>query len=303
MPCYSPLTAYQTGNGDVIFVERMGKGDVRRELSLSCGQCLGCRLERSRQWAMRCMHEASLHKKNAFITLTYSDEYLPNRGCLHYPDYQKFMKRLQKYSDGGIRFYMCGEYGEQTWRPHYHACLFGVDFPDRIHHATMESGFPTYRSDLLERLWPFGNCWVGDVSFESAGYVARYCVQKVTGKNARFHYSRWTHADFGPVHKYQLVPEFNKMSLKPGIGDAFYRQWKDDIYPHDYVVVRGQKMPPAKYYNKLFARENPDVYEELQWKREAEGRRHWEDNTPERLIVKETVQRARAAFLKRTLNG
>lgn len=304
MPCYKPLLAWQTGNGDIVFVERMGK-DVRRELSLPCGQCIGCRLERSRQWAMRCMHEASLHKKNAFVTLTYSDDELPPYGDLRYSDYQKFMRRMRK-TIGPARFYMCGEYGEATFRPHYHACLFGVEFPDRVHHATMDSGFPTYRSELLERLWPHGNCWVGDVTFESAGYVARYCVQKVTGPNAKYWYARRAEGEhaIGPgIGSIQLTPEFNKMSLKPGIGDEFYRKWKRDIYPHDYVVVRGQKMPPPKYYNRLYAREHPDEYEEIQWKREAEGRRHWEDNTPERLVVKETVQRARAAFLQRNKNA
>lgn len=291
MPCYKPLLAWQCGNGDVVFVERK-RHDIRRELSLPCGQCIGCRLEKSRQWAMRCVHEASLHKQNAFVTLTYNDEHLPKRGMLKYSDYQKFMKRLRKLYD--VRYYMCGEYGEQNGRPHYHACLFGMDFEDKEFWTTLPSGGRIYRSSILERLWPWGNSSVGDVTFESAAYCARYCVQKVTGPNAELHYRR-IDAD----GEYQLPPEFNKMSLKPGIGDQFYRKWRADMYPHDYVVVNGKEMKPPKYYDKLFKREFPDAFEEMQADREADGRRNWADNTPQRLEAKAYVTAARASFLKR----
>lgn len=297
MPCYSPLVAYKCANGEVVFAERR-KHDVISELQLPCGQCIGCRLERSRQWAMRCMHEASMHNgRNSFVTLTYSDEHLPKRGQLDYPQFQRFMKRLRKeFGPNRVRFYMCGEYGPLNWRPHYHACLFGIDFDDRVFERQLPSGANIYRSDTLERLWPYGYSSVGDVTFESAGYVARYCVQKVTGHNAKFHYARKD--DEG---EYSLIPEFNKMSLKPGIGADFMEKWKSDIYPHDYVIVRGKEMKPPKYYDKLFAKDNPDAWDELQWKREAEGRANWEDNTPTRLDVKRQVQTARANFLKRTI--
>lgn len=293
MPCYSPLQAWQTGGGDVIFVERMSR-DVRRELSLPCGQCIGCRLERSRQWAMRCVHESTLHSANSFITLTYDTNALPRRGLLQYPDFQRFLKRLRKRVD--IRYYMCGEYGELNWRPHYHACIFGYDFPDKEFLTTLGSGSAVYRSAELERLWPHGQCSVGDVTFESAGYCARYCVQKVTGKNAKYHYAR-SDAD----GDYELVPEFNHMSLKPGIGSEFYRKWRADMYPHDYVVVRGQKMKPPKYYDRLFAKDVPEEWEDLQFKRELDGRSNWEDNVPERLYAKRVVTEARATMLKRSM--
>lgn len=294
MPCYKPLTAWQQGDGSVVFVERMGK-DVRRELSLPCGQCIGCRLERSRQWAMRCMHEASMYERNSFITLTYDDAHLPKRGKLDYPEYQRFMKRL-RFKKGEVRFYMCGEYGGTTGRPHYHACLFGMDFDDKKYFTTLPSGAHIYRSAELEQLWKCGNSSIGDVTFESAAYVARYCVQKVTGKNADDHYRR-RDAD----GEYFLPPEFNVMSRRPGIGKPFLDKWKSDIYPHDYVIVRGQKMKPPKFYDQQFKASDPDTFEQMQFERERLGRANWEDNTPARLGDKAEVAAARAAFLKRSL--
>lgn len=296
MPCFSPLRAFQCADGGIVFVERRPH-DIVRQLSLPCGQCIGCRLERSRQWAVRCMHEASLHRSNCFVTLTYSNEFLPFRGQLDYPAFQKFMKRLRKAADSNaVRFYMCGEYGGQNWRPHYHACLFNCDFSDRRFWRTSDSGERLYRSSELERLWPFGHCEIGDVTFESAAYVARYCVAKRTGFGADAHYRR---VDGGG--EYQLVPEFNHMSLKPGIGAGWLAKYGADVYPHDYVVVRGVECKPPKYYDRLFSVASPLEFEQLQFLREQDGRSRFEDNTPERLAVKEIVQRARSNFLYRSL--
>ena len=137
MPCYSPLTAYKgksTDSGKMCLSFKRSEGlfGSFSAINLPCGQCIGCRLERSRQWAVRCMHEASLHDENSFLTLTYSDENLPPGGSLHLPDFQNFMKRLRKsIAPKRVRFYHCGEYGDILSRPHYHALLFGYDFDDR----------------------------------------------------------------------------------------------------------------------------------------------------------------------------
>src|SRR5688572_7925162 len=146
---------------------------------------------------MRCMHEASLYPQNAFVTLTYDDAHIPPGGRLDYPEFQRFIKRLRKdFAPSRVRFYMCGEYGSLYHRPHYHACLFGIDFEDRLYAATLPSGAKSYTSDRLSRLWPLGFSSVGDVSFESAAYVARYCVQKVTGPGSKAYYG-------------DMPPEFN----------------------------------------------------------------------------------------------
>lgn len=291
--CVKPLIAWQCANKDVVFVSNLKRHDIIRELSLPCGQCIECRLNRSRKWAMRCMHEASIHEANSFVTLTYRDEHVPARGQLVYSDFQKFMRRLRKKL-GPVSFYMCGEYGEQNWRPHFHACLFGKDFDDKKYMATNGNGDKLYTSDILNELWPYGFALVGDVTFQSAAYVARYCVQKRTGEEAKTWYAR---VDKDGV--YQLVPEFNRMSLKPGIGKRFLELWKTDIYPHDYVIVNGVKCPPPRYYDKVLKREDGDKFEEIVMERERRARLRYEDEKPDRLAAREAVTQARASILQR----
>lgn len=298
--CTSPLLAWRTAGGDVVFVERMGK-DVVHELQLPCKQCMECRLARSRHWAMRCLHEGSLYERNAYVTLTYDDANLPVRGDLRYRDFQLFMKRLRKWNGGDVRFYMCGEYGGRTGRPHYHAILFGVDFDDRQLYR-MSGEFPVDRSNVLRRLWKYGDAFVGNLSFESAAYIARYCVQKITGSNAKYHYARSSDPVFGPVFNYQITPEFNKMSLKPGIGAPWLDKFKSDVFPHDYVVLNGKKVGVPKYYDKLFKRQDEDTFEQIQFEREKKGRARWEDNTQERNRVRDVITRARLNMLPRNFD-
>lgn len=297
MPCFHPLRAFKTSSGDVVFSE-LRRHDVVAQLSLPCGQCVGCRLERSRQWAVRCMHEASLHDFNAFITLTYDDAHLPADGSLHYDHYQRFMKRLRKaIAPHEVRFYMCGEYGEQEFRPHFHACLFGYDFPDKKFLKNTSAGGALYTSEMLERLWPYGMSSTAAVTFASAAYVARYCMKKITGKGSEQFYRR-VDPDTGEI--YQLTPEFNKMSLKPGIGARWFEKFKSDVYPHDRVIVNGKEAMPPKYYDKLYDREFPDEFEFLQFARELDGRLRFPDNTDERLAIKEAVVSAGLNLFQRS---
>jgi hypothetical protein len=269
MPCYHPLSAYQCADGSIVFYESK-RHDTVKSLSLPCGQCIGCRLERSRQWAIRCMHEAQMHDQNCFITLTYDDAHLPSDRSLHYRDFQLFIKRLRKrYPGRRIRYYMAGEYGENFGRPHWHACIFGLDFDDKKLWKRTSSNSLLYRSKELELLWPFGYSSIGDVTFESAAYVARYIMKKVTGKNAAEHYKE-IDPDTGEITNRK--PEFTKMSLKPGIGYEWYKQYTTDVYPHDYVVVRGKKVKPPKFYDKKYKIDNPYEFDELLYIREKSAK-------------------------------
>lgn len=300
MPCFYPLRAFKTAGGDVVFNE-LNRYDIVSQLSLPCGQCTGCRLERSRQWAIRCLHEASLWPHSIFVTLTYDDQALPSTGSLRYVDYQLFMKRLRKHFEPSrIRFYMCGEYGDETYRPHYHALLFNCFFHDRKHLKTTPAGFHIYTSNALAQLWPFGLSSIGDVTFESAAYVARYCMQKQTGPDSKYFYRRYSSEvdtinfdmETGEIYSHELVPEFNMMSLKPGIGTGFFHKWKRDIYPHDYCIINGKEVKPPKFYDKLYQEENPLQADYTFFLREQNGRARYQDNTPERLAVKEIVAKA-----------
>lgn len=295
VPCYHPLEAWQCADGSIVFSEKKAHGDGRR-LDLPCGRCVGCRLERSRQWAARCVHESRSHDRNSFVTLTYSDGHLPPGGSLHYPDFQRFMKRLRKQFGKGVRFYMCGEYGEELDRPHYHVCLFGVDFSDDRKIWSNRNGHKLYRSPTLEVLWPFGHSLIAELNFETAAYTARYVMKKITGQAAEDHY-RKVDPDTGEV--VDLVPEFNKMSLRPGIGALFLDKYQADIYPHDYVVVNGSKAKPPRYYDKKFAESDPDAFDQIKADRELSAYECRSDNTDARLAAKEAVASARLSLSKR----
>jgi hypothetical protein len=304
MACYHPITAYKAANqSKLVFSDTKSvrnKGiDVSHSFQIPCGQCIGCRLEKSRQWAMRCMHEAQMHENNCFITLTYDETHLPTDQSLHHRDFQLFIKRLRKrYPTSKIRYYMAGEYGENFGRPHYHACIFGFDFHDKKLWKRTPSGSLIYRSKDLETLWPFGYSSIGDVNFESAAYVARYIMKKQTGKDSEKHY-QYTQLSTGEI--IQMQPEYNKMSLKPGIGAEWYKKYRSDVYPHDYVVVRGKKVRPPKYYDKKYKTDYPYEYDNLIYTRETRAKLNIADNTPERLAVKEQVTKARLQKLKRNL--
>jgi len=297
MACFSPLDAHQLVTGEIVFHARKGM-NVRRDLKLPCGQCIGCRLERSRQWAMRAMHESQMHDANSFITLTYNDESLPVNGVLDYRDFQLFMKRLRKQVPK-VRFYMCGEYGPLHWRPHFHAIIFGYGFYDRVVYKRMSSGFNIYTSKFLERLWPHGFSSVADVSFESAAYIARYCTKKINGDMAGEHYSR-VNVETGEI--FVLPAEFSHMSLKPGIGYDWFLKYKADAFPHDYIIVNGQRVKPPKAYDRWLSVIDPDTSEFMELVRYRKRMlADPSDSTYDRLRVRESVTRARLSFKRRTL--
>ena len=307
MACFHPISAGLSGfstnsaTGRVFrrVIFKQNDPDIVQSVSLPCGQCIGCRLERSRQWAIRCMHEAQLHEHNCFITLTYDDTHLPGDQSLHYRDFQLFIKRLRKrYPTTKISYYMAGEYGENFGRPHYHACIFGLDFHDKKLWKRTSSGSLIYRSSDLETLWPFGYSSIGDVNFESAAYVARYIMKKQTGKDSLKNYQ---YSDIQTGEIIQMTPEFNKMSLKPAIGLNWYKKYKNDVFPHDYVVLRGKKIKPPKYYSQLYKNDSPYEYEQILAIREHGAKLNHADNTYERLAVKEQVTQAKLRKLKRTL--
>lgn len=308
MACYKPLTAYLTNYSTNYETGKLYRRvtfdsknpDIHSETQLPCGKCVGCRLERSRQWAVRCMHEAKMHEQNSFITLTYSDQNLPENNSLNHRDVQLFLKRLRFTLGKKVRYYMCGEYGENFGRPHYHIVLFGHDFEDKKYFFKSPSGSRVYRSETLEKLWPLGHSSLGDVNFESAAYVARYVMKKITGEQAKTHYGETTSQETGEI-KLKKTPEYNKMSLKPGIGQSWLDKYHQDVYPSDQVIIRNKPTKPPRFYDKKYSLFKPIEFEAIQHNREKEARKNYLDNTPERLAVKEKVTEAKLNKLKRKL--
>lgn len=238
-----------------------------------------------------------MNDENCFLTLTFDEEHCPPDMSIRVEDLQKFNKRLRKkYQDKTIRFYAAGEYGEKLLRPHYHLCIFGHDFADK-ELWSKRNGNPFYISAELMQLWPFGNSLISDVTFESAAYVARYIMKKITGDEAKEHYLR---ADENG-ECWEVKPEFNTMSRKPGIGQKWYEKYKTDMFPKGHIHVNGRPVPAPKYYDNQYQLEEPWEFHKLKQARLDRMHKQRHDNTEARLETKEKVKRAQLKQLSRKL--
>lgn len=237
-----------------------------------------------------------MHTENSFLTLTYNPENLPPDWNLQKTDFQKFMKRLrERYPGREISYLMCGEYGERYARPHYHACLFGFDFGDKI--ELFKAGDDTlYKSETLNQIWGLGFCTIGSVTWKSAAYVARYVTKKVTGKLANEFYEREIQ-ETGEI--IPVVPEYGASSKKHPIGKRWLEKYKTDVFPDDFVIINGKKQKVPKFYTSFLSETDP--YEGLLIKvqRKAAAERHSDNNTFERLRTREELHLLKARRLVR----
>lgn len=259
MACYAPNRAFigkkkpESEKMEIVWKRSQSLRD--EELYLPCGKCVGCKLQYAKHWAIRCINEAQFHEKNCFITLTYSDEFLPKNGSLDKREFPLFMKKLRKYSGEKIRYFHGSEYGEEKMRPHYHALLFGIDFDDKELYA-IRNGKKLYTSKELGKIWNKGFVSVGAVEMESASYVARYSLKKV-------------YKEFEKLPK-GLEPEKITMSRKPGIGFRWFQKYKSDVYPDDFIVTNSGRSKPPRYYDNLLDKEE---LEQIKEKRKKFGKR------------------------------
>lgn len=256
MSCHGPLQAWFSRERTPAGKRRIGFKfkEVYHDLPVTvpCGRCNGCKLERSREWAVRCVHEASMWKDNCFVTLTYNDRNLPKIfgvPTLRPRDFVLFMKKLRKVKPG-VRFLQAGEYGK-LGRPHHHAILFNCSFDsDKVIYGK-RGDYKLYRSPTLERLWTCGFSSFGSVTFESAAYVARYTLKKVSGSRRGFR-----------------EDEYCTMSRNPGIGASWFNKFVGDVFPSDEVVTRGGIIgKPPRYYDELYRRLNPVGYADVKRRR------------------------------------
>lgn len=284
MSCTRPLTAWQRKSGAITFHQDRPDSSL---LKLPCGQCIGCRLRRSREWAVRCTHEAQQHKENTFLTLTYERE--PYGGTLVKRHLQLFLKRLRRRTASRIRFFACGEYGDNSYRPHYHLLLFGY-WPSDARPLKTINGQQYYQSETLASTWPAGFHLAGRVTPESCAYVTRYCTKKITGPAADDHYLRMVENTGELI---QLEPEFAVMSRRPGIAKDWFVKYKDDVFPHDDVVFKGVQVRPPRYYDKLFEIEDEDGFSKIKAKRKESARDNHAESLPARRAAREKVQEAR----------
>lgn len=324
MACYSPVKLYERWRDKEGFqeVERSIKptkqSDYYKDVVVGCGRCIGCKLEKSKEWAGRIMNEASLYENNCYLTLTYDDLTLPHDKRLKKKDLQDFFKRLRYYFSGvDIRYYAVGEYGDLRGRPHYHACVFNLDFPDKIRFKTSKTGYPIYVSEALSKAWKKGHAYLQDLEYGSAAYVARYVMKKQNGPQSRHKQpfvtdlAEYTDLETGEISHFGRgatwydVPEFAVMSRRPGIGRAWIEKHLSDVYPHDELVINGVKQKPPRYYDNYLAQTNRQLYDAITEKRLAESHdeNRLANRTADRLRTREDIQRRKAAKLRREYEG
>lgn len=303
--CSSPVPAWRPipgkGDGSLLFSSSPYVDKRAPDLYIPCGRCVRCKLNRASDWAVRCMHEASLYEDNCFVTLTYDDVNAERVGhSLCRRDLQLFLKRLRDFSvrtrGRGYRFYGCGEYGERFGRPHYHLCLFDFDFKDKTLWRRTDVGNRVYRSERLEALWPFGSSEIGSVNYDSAGYVARYCLKKITGEAAAEHY----HFLDAEGRSHYRVPEFPAMSLKPGIGVPWLERFHTDVYNGDFVVVGRAKLRAPRTYDLKYEIMFPSDFERVKRARLSRPRLSWLEQAAEgsfaRFSTKEEISVAKLSL-------
>lgn len=304
MPCYHLQTAYKhrfkkrpNGKAIISFSKDVNLKDWE-PISLPCGKCVGCRLEYSRQWAMRGSHEAKMHEDNCYLTLTYNNDNLPEGGNLEPDRMTKFMKDLRdRIKPTKVRFMLCGEYGEQLQRPHYHLILFGYDFPDRKFHTVM-NGHRYYTSLVCSQIWPEGFNLIGDVTFETIAYVARYITKKINGKRKEKHYES-VDVETGLITNKN--PEFFRSSRRPGIGLGWYNKFADTDIQEDTIIIRGgHKVRPPRFYDKKTEEADPEGFKVIK-ERRLEKSKNNPDNKPDRIKVREHCKLKKFERIRRPL--
>ncbi len=297
MPCYQPLKGFVLGikpNGKkdlkiygnkVDHIERSANGSwlpavtknrspsayrvIRDYIEIPCGRCIGCRLQKSKDWANRCMFELQYHDSSYFVTLTYDEEHVNHSEFVNDDgvitdiltckkrDFQLFMKRLRKaFPEQNIRYFACTEYGETTARPHCHAILFGLKLDDLRPIKITEMGDTLYTSDKLVSIWKNGIVSIGDVTWESCAYVARYVTKKQYGQNAEMY------------ERYNIEPESCLMSLKPAIGKMYYDENPHKLFERDIRYIStpkgGRPVTAPRYFKKKYEEEYPSEFAEYQ---------------------------------------
>ena len=281
MGCLGPLTAYwskqvnRSGKRSLVFSKNDALSGV--PVQIKCGQCVNCRLQHAAQSAIRCLHEARSHEVNTFVTLTYSDENLPSDGGLDHSHFQLFLKRLRDRSDFKFKMVMCGEYGEKSARPHYHALLFGCDFSDRRFYRKTKLGHNLDTSQFLEDCWKLGFCTVGDVTYESCRYVTGYVMKKQTGEKS---------ADYYMGRRPDYIVWGN------GIGKLHFEKYGSAYYDNDFVIVDGKKMRIPRYYDTKFEIVDSVKYAAIKKERVRKAKLRPDDLSNRRSWTREQVAKA-----------
>ena len=247
-------------------------------MDIACGQCIGCKMKKAQDWAIRITHEAKYYEDNCFITLTFSNQELARRenpGTVDVNDVQKFLKRLRRHLDyrgenSKFRYFAVGEYGEKTGRPHYHILIFGWKPSDGTLWKTTRKQSRLYNSETLAKLWTHGHANFGTVTWDSAAYCAGYITKKFNDHNCP---ERLTWIDPITNKTREKDPEFATMSRRPGLGTRWIEEHHEEAFRDDYVIVKDKKRALPKFYDKWLEQHDPELLAELKDKRLEEYRK------------------------------
>lgn len=292
MPCYRPLTGWNKLGGGLTSRKSASNGST---LTVPCGQCIGCRLDKQRDWTARICHEARLWPVNAWLTITYDEANLPWDQSLNLRHWQLFIKHLRRdLAPRQIRFIAQGEYGDQTGRPHYHAVVFNYSSGDLKIWKPRDGMAPIFLAPRLTALWKKGNVFESPFEPGCANYIAAHCVKRLSQEKAE---------ESGLLQRLHLQtgewitarPEFWVMSRRPGIGAGYFDRYADELWTHDSVILHNREASVPRYYNRLMEEADPERYARLRDARVAEARKpdRRANNTPARLASREQVTKAR----------
>lgn len=239
-----------------------------QELEIPCGKCIGCKLDKAEEWAVRCINEKSMHKESCFITLTYAPEHLPKNEELKKRDMQLFWKRLRKETGiKGIKYLECGEYGDEKGRPHYHAALYGWIPKDLKHYKKTKRGDTLYTSATMEKIWGKGFAPIGEITDKSARYISSYTIKRQT---------KWK-KDKNGKKIYEKQNEYVNASRRPGIGEKWAREniekmiMNNGIWVKDSQKNKAKLRPIPRYYMKLIEKENWEITADMKYKKKQQG--------------------------------
>lgn len=242
MQCLNPIKAGFNEAGALIFSsKKLDLGQV--PFAFECRKCLPCRLNTAREKAVRALHEAQMHPKNIFLTLTYDNEHLLSPR-LHYKDFQDFMKKLRHTQDEKITYIVTGEYGDKNKRPHWHALLFNYRPADEKALRSTERGDQVYSSETLTNLWGGGLTEYGEITLDSANYTARYAAKKLVHGHDQSH-------DYHPIHK---------TSSRRAIGRSWIEKFHEHTFQNGFCIVKGQKTKIPRYYVDWAREHHPELW-------------------------------------------
>lgn len=330
MSCTRPLRAWESthvwpsGKPKLVFHPAKA-ADPTLPIPLPCGKCDSCKMDRAKDWALRCVKEASLYEENIFLTLTYDAENLPPDLSLNKEHFTTFIRAVRdKYRDTHpkIRFFMCGEYGNPTpennfiARPHYHALIFNFAFPDQKLEYRRADGDAVYSSESCTKLWGKGLIHIAAVNEKTAGYCARYTLKKTNSEDLKTidpETGLEPYEVYNPITDtyHRVEPEYVNMSRRPGIGKEWYDKFQTDMHDGRLYITHSRDFASKKlkpvivknpvYFDKLRERENPELQKEIVDARKQKAIENAENHSYDRLRAKEVILRQRISQLKRNL--